>query len=295
MWTVPVVVVDPGQQERVSFLGVLIEPCVGPFPDGGLDEAFCFSVCSWSIDSGSDVSCVEGVTLFFEAIGEEAGSVIGHDAAQADVVLSEVSCCLAKKKACRDRLFIGHHGHVGHAGVVVDGDVEELPASAASLVLGIAGDAVSGLVDAGQLLDIDVQQVSGTYMFVPVGRQFWFEHADLIELKPGEDAADSGAAETCHLCDLNAGLALPPQLPDVLSYRLWGAARGSMRARAEVGQPRQAQGAITAEPLGSTLPAEPALGCRLAQAQLALHNAFCKLLSTVDGQSRMIVIVHSVS
>jgi hypothetical protein len=58
---------------------------------------------------------------------------------------------------------------------------------------------------------------------------------------------------------------------------------------------RKATLAETANPLGSTLPAEPAFGGRLAQAQPAFYNAFCKLLSTVNCQSSMMVIVHSVS
>ena len=41
--------------------------------------------------------------------------------------------------------------------MVVDGHVEELPSGAASFVLGVTGDAVAGLDDARQLLDIDVQ------------------------------------------------------------------------------------------------------------------------------------------
>ena len=45
--------------------------------------------------------------------------------------------------------------------MVVDGHVEELPSGAAGFILRVAGDAVAGLVDAGQLLDVDVQQVSG--------------------------------------------------------------------------------------------------------------------------------------
>lgn len=94
---------------------------------------------------------------------------------------------------------------------VVDGNVEELPAGAAGFVLGIAGDAVSGPVDAGLLLDVDVHQVAGSGVLVAVGRQFGFEHADLVEPEPGEDAADGGAAEPGEPGDLNAGLALAPQ------------------------------------------------------------------------------------
>ena len=73
-----------------------------------------------------------------------------------------------------------------------------------------------GPVDAGQLLDVDVQQVTRTGVFVSVGRQFGLEHADLVELEAGEDAADGGTTEAGLLSDLDAGLTLPPQPPDVL-------------------------------------------------------------------------------
>src|SRR5580658_3680779 len=295
MGAVPVVLVDPFWKGLVPFRGVLIEPCVGPFADGGLYESFCFSVCAWGIDSGADMSSIEGVALGFEQIGDKAGSVIGHDAAHPDVVADEVSRCLAKEKACRSGFFVGHHGHIGHAGVVVDSNVEELPAGAAGLVLRIAGDAMAWLADASQLLDVDVQQISGSIALVAVGRQLGFEHADFIELEPGEDAADRGPAEAGQLGDLDAGLALPPQLSDALGHGRTGLARRQVWARAKIGQAASAQRTITAHPLGSTLPAEPALGCRLAQAQPAFHNTLCKLLSTVDRQSSMMVIVHSVS
>ena len=55
MWAVPVVLVDPGSRYGCLFRGVLVEPGVGPFADGGLDEAFGFSVGARSVDAGADV------------------------------------------------------------------------------------------------------------------------------------------------------------------------------------------------------------------------------------------------
>ena len=179
-----------------------------------------------------------GIAL--EAIGDEAGSVVGHDAAQADIVLREVGRGLAKETACGDGLFVGHHGDKGHAGVVIDGDVEELPAGAAGFVLGVAGDAVAGLVDAGQLLDIDVQQVAGGRHVHSGWGQLGFEHADFVELQPGEDAADRGAAEAGGLGDLDAGLALTPQLLDAFSDRSPGCGAGT-DADASSGRPARAK------------------------------------------------------
>jgi hypothetical protein len=60
-------------------------------------------------------------------------------------------------------------------------------------------------------------------------------------------------------------------------------------------QARNAQLPTAPHPLGSTLPTEPARGCRLAQAHPAFHNTLRKLISTGDGQSSIMVILHSVS
>jgi hypothetical protein len=55
-----------------------------------------------------------------------------------------------------------------------------------------------------------------------------------------------------------------------------------MRPRGLIGQTRSAQFPIASHPLGSALPAEPALGYHLAQAQPAFDNTLGKLLSIVD-------------
>jgi hypothetical protein len=160
MGAVPVVLVYPGFEVFLSFFGVLVEPCVGPFPYGGLDEALCLSAGARGVDAGADVLEPEVAVGVAEQLGDEAGAVVGHHAAELDVVPSEVGVGLAQEAAGRDGLFIGHHGDVSHAGVVVDGDVKELPTGSTSLVLWVAGDAVAGLFNARQLLDVDVQQVA---------------------------------------------------------------------------------------------------------------------------------------
>ena len=55
--------------------------------------------------------------------------------------------------------FVGEELGEGEAGVVVDGDVEVLPAGAADVIaLAVAGDAVAGAHDAGELLDVEVEE-----------------------------------------------------------------------------------------------------------------------------------------
>ena len=58
--------------------------------------------------------------------------------------------------------FIGEELGEGQAAVIVDGDVEVFPACTADvIVLAVAGDAVAGALDAGELLDVEMEQFAG--------------------------------------------------------------------------------------------------------------------------------------
>src|ERR1700746_2059139 len=68
-----------------------------------------------------------------------------------------------------------------------------------------------------------------------------------------------------------------------------------MRARRAIAQSRHTALPEAADPLGGRLPAELELGRGRVQAQLPRQNSLGELLSTVNRESRMMVVVHSVS
>jgi hypothetical protein len=53
MRAIPVVVVGPRLQMSVPLLGVGPVLCIGPFGQGGLDEALGFAVGSWGVGPGA--------------------------------------------------------------------------------------------------------------------------------------------------------------------------------------------------------------------------------------------------
>jgi hypothetical protein len=57
--------------------------------------------------------------------------------------------------------LVGQDGREGDAGVIVDGDVQVLPTGTAGLFAAISGDAVAGLADTRQALDVEVDQITG--------------------------------------------------------------------------------------------------------------------------------------
>lgn len=65
------------------------------------------------------------------------------------------------------RGFIREELSEDEAGMIIDGDVEELPAGTAGvIVLPVAGDAMAGARDAGELLDIEMDQSRGRITLV---------------------------------------------------------------------------------------------------------------------------------
>ena len=114
-----------------------------------------------------DAEIAAGVS---EVMGIEAGAIVGEHTAGGDAEALEVGDGFGEEAGRRLGGFVRIERRVGDPGVVVDGDVEELPACAAGLVPGVAGDAMASLDDAGELLDVEVQQIPGSSMLIaPMG------------------------------------------------------------------------------------------------------------------------------
>ncbi len=95
------------------------------------------------------------------------------------------------------RLFIGVDLREREAGMVVYGDMNELPAISGLLAAAcvglpcpIAGDAVSGPFEAAEFLDIQVDEFAGRGALIASGRLLW-----LKVLEPGEAGALEHAAD----------------------------------------------------------------------------------------------------
>ena len=81
--------------------------------------------------------------------------------------------------------------------MVVDGDVEELPARARRVVALVAGDAMAGAHDAGELLDVEMNEFTGVSALVATDRQRRFEGREsgrLTAQETGHRALESLAA-----------------------------------------------------------------------------------------------------
>lgn len=77
----PVVSVESERQPGGATIGALVFLGIGPFAQGGLDEAFGLAVGLWRAGSCADVPEVESLAGVAEGEGFVAGAVVGNPVA----------------------------------------------------------------------------------------------------------------------------------------------------------------------------------------------------------------------
>ena len=133
-------------------------------------------------------------------------------------------------------LLVGQDLAEGDTGVVVDANVQILPADAASVALAgaVAGDAVAWAVEAAELLDIDVDEFAGVLAFVAPHRLGRFERLEAVEPEAPQDTADGRGGDPDLGRDLRAAPTLPAERGDLLDHWRRGRPAQSVRSRRAV-------------------------------------------------------------
>jgi hypothetical protein len=101
-----------------------------------------------------------------EVAGAIVGAVVGEQAANGDAVLGVESDGGAQEGDGGFGLLVGQHAGEGKAGVIVDGDVQGLPAGELRAAAATAIAAHGDLLIAGHALDIEMEQVARSGMFI---------------------------------------------------------------------------------------------------------------------------------
>ena len=166
MSSVMVVVPEPAVKGGGAFGAGAVDGGVGPACEKGADEALGFAVCLGSVGAGAavlDAECAAGERVDGGAV---AGAVVGEDPLDLDAVSVVVGDGATEEAGSGRGFLVGEDLGVGEAAVVVDGDVDVLPALvvAAAVVAAAgdaAGDAVAGPGDPAELLDVDMDELPG--------------------------------------------------------------------------------------------------------------------------------------
>jgi hypothetical protein len=249
MRPVEVVMFEPRRELLIAFLRVEVMANIGPLAQGGLDEAFRLAVGARSVGTGEAVLDTELEAGGAELVGAIAGTVVGEQAADGDAVLGVEGDGGAQEGDGGFALLVGQHAGEGEAGVIVDGDVQSLPAgelrAAAPPTVAPNGD----LLIAGHALDVEMEQIAGSGMFIAHDGRSGMEMAPAVEMSAPEDATDGGGAEMGGLGDLIGGTQLATPSDDLGNQLRRGSARAMERSRGTIPQTEQAQSAIASEPL----------------------------------------------
>ena len=99
------------------------------------------------------------------SIAEEARAIaraiVGQQTTNVDAEGAVVSDRSMEESHGGVAAFIRQDLREGEAGVVVDGDVNELPASTGTGPRAVSCDAMTGAEEAAELLDVEMQQIAG--------------------------------------------------------------------------------------------------------------------------------------
>src|SRR5688572_17478606 len=174
----------------------MIGLCIGPLTKTSLDESLSLAVGSGRIGLGSDVLETDPAAEPAEGKRFVAGAVVGHHAPDLDAEAFVVGQGSLEEGVGAALFLIGHDLGEGNARVVVDSDMNELPAepfapcSPIALPPAIAGDAVADTIDPAKLLDVDVDHLARMLALVAPHRFARLQCTDLVEPEPPQDAAD---------------------------------------------------------------------------------------------------------
>src|SRR5205085_2633006 len=92
----------------------------------------------------------------------------------------------------------------------------ELPAHAlaAAMTAATAGDAMADCIEAPELLDVEMDDLTRRGALVTRARLLWFEGREQTEPAAVDDARDGGCGDADLSCDLRLGVALAAQSLD---------------------------------------------------------------------------------
>src|ERR671918_843841 len=127
-----VVVPEPAVKGGGAFAARAVDGAVGPAGEERADEALCFAVRLRPSGPGAQVLDGEAATAERMDRRDVGGAVVGEDSLHLDPVAAVEGERSSEEADCRPRLLVREHLGVGEAAVVVDGDVDVLPADRAA-------------------------------------------------------------------------------------------------------------------------------------------------------------------
>jgi hypothetical protein len=151
---------------------------------------------------------------------------------------------------------------------------------------------VTGLVEAGQLLDVEVDEIAGAAPLVAPDRRLGLDGRELAEAEAGQLGRDRGAGEPEPAGDLGRGQPAVPQPEDHLAPARAHPPGAAQRPRGAVEQTGGTFRALAGAPFAHRPDADAKAGGR-SRSRPAAVEAGDQKGSTVGVGPRILVAVHS--
>jgi hypothetical protein len=230
-----------------------------------------------------------------EAAREIARAIVSQDPPHAHPAGAEPAQGPAEKGTHGQAAFIGEQLRVGHARVVVDGDVEKLPADAPGAVSPVAGNAMAQAANPPEFLGVQVHQVARGGVLVPPSHGRRLHPLAPRQAHAAQPAGDGGRTHPRRRGDLRTGPTLLAQHSGAelqvglhLTWTVVRAARRILHPGPIVGYARRP---LALPPFGRGLPrdAKGSGDYRQRRAPLQLRH---QLRSTIRRESGILMHVH---
>ena len=240
------------------------------------------------------VAKAELATAGGECVRGVATAVVGEQALDAHATSGKPGDGAVEERGCGGAAFIGQDLDVRQAGGIIDRHVDKLPAGALLAAASIPRDAMADLIDAPELLHIEVEEFTGMVVDIAPHRLGCSERPQAAEPSPLEPSRDRRSRHP-YLCrDLLAGHAGPPQLDHPLDQLRRRAPRHPLRPRRPVHKARR-----SFMPKARKPPVRGALAQALGLSRLLhrppqCHHTFHQDRSTRRTASGILVQIHPV-
>jgi hypothetical protein len=188
----------------------------------------------------------------------QGGPVVGHQPLDGDALAGEPGDGVLQKRGDGLLALVIEDLDIGQTGAVVDADVDELPADPPAARAAVTADPMPRAPDPPELLDVDVDQLTGHRALIAIRRLGLLHGRQLRQAQAGDDPADSALGHPQRLGDRHRA---HPHLAAQL-----GDQRLALRARAPRHPPRGSRPAIRQLAVASAPPTDPLTSARLAEA-----------------------------
>lgn len=189
---------------------------------------------------GADVTDREHAKGLLEEPGDIAGAVVGHHPLDPDAALLEPAERPHEEAGGGGAPLVRQHLHVGEPGGIVDGDMEEVVAGAFACSPPVASDAVADPLEAGELLDVEMQELARPLALIAAHRRGLVQALEASEPAPLQPGGDSGACQLQLRRDLFGGEPIiPPQALHHVDPGIERAVGDRLRPRGAVLKPRR--------------------------------------------------------